>query len=77
MEVRQHRAAGLHTLDPFEGLADREMRAVPLVAQRVDDPQIETFEILNALGRDRVEVGRIGQGAAGPSMRKPGASMSP
>ena len=64
MEVGQHRAARFQAVDPFEGLADREMRTVPLVAQRVDDPQIEVFEILDALGRDRVEIGRIGQGAA-------------
>ena len=69
MEVGQHRAARFQTLDPFERLADREMRTVPLVAQRVDDPQIETFEILNALGRDRVEIGRIGNVAEAEAKR--------
>jgi len=60
MKVGEHGAARLEPLDPFEGLSDRKMRAVALVAQRVDDPQIETFEILQALRRDRMQVRGIG-----------------
>jgi hypothetical protein len=36
----------LHAHDPFERLSQREMTGVRFVAQRVDDPDIETFEVL-------------------------------
>ncbi len=49
MKVGQHRPARLHPLDPFQRLSDREMRAVALMAQRVDDPQVEPLQIVQAL----------------------------
>ena len=46
--------------DEVQRLTDGKMRAVPLMAERVDDPEVEPFEIWRALRRNGVEIGRIG-----------------
>ena len=57
--VRQDRALRLQAFNPGQRLLDAEMALVPRVAQRIDDPNVKTFEQRNRLGRDIADVGRV------------------
>ena len=49
VQIGEDRALRLQPFDPGQRLADAEMAGMRTIAQRIDDPQIEAFERLDAL----------------------------
>jgi hypothetical protein len=69
VQIGEDRALRLQPFDPGQRLADAEMAGMRTVAQRIDDPQIEAFERLDALCGQINEVARIGDAAEAISER--------
>lgn len=46
--------------DPFQRFGQGKMARMRRIAQRIDNPEVEILEKLPAFGRDRIEIGRIG-----------------
>ena len=70
VHVGQDGAARLDALDPCQRVVEREMAWMRPVAQRVDDPEIETCQGRDALRRDVAEIGRIGEVAEPKAKRR-------
>ena len=49
VHIRQYGALGFHTCDPFQRLGQVEMRGMGPASQRINNPNIEIFEIFQAL----------------------------
>src|SRR5579871_1035210 len=59
VHVGEDRPPGRKPLDPLERFGDREMARVRLVAQSIDDPQINASERRNAFRRQVAQVARV------------------
>ena len=64
-EVGEVGSAGAEVSDDFEALVEREMGGVGAVAQRVEDEDADAADDGAALLGQLVEVGHVGEGAAG------------
>src|SRR6185312_14720603 len=45
---------------PRQGVIDAEMAGMPGIAQPVDDPELEVFQVTPTIGRNVAHIGRIG-----------------
>src|SRR5579864_5856197 len=61
MQIGQDGAARFEAFDPAERVRERKVTRMRRVAQRVDDPDVEIGQGVEADIRDRTEVDRIGE----------------
>src|SRR5262245_9761474 len=69
MQVGQNRALGFEALDPIQRFRDAQVAQVRLVAERIEDPDVEAFEGRDAVGRQTLEIAAIGQAAEAKAER--------
>src|SRR5262245_13896647 len=60
MKIGQNCTPGLDPRDPFQCLVEIEMARVWALAQRVDDPDLESRKRRDAVGRQTLDISRIG-----------------
>jgi hypothetical protein len=63
MHVGDDGALRLEAIDPGQRVADAEMAGMVRIAQAVDNPEVEIFEVRPAHFRNIADVGRVGGGA--------------
>src|SRR5262245_45649053 len=69
MQIGQDRPPRLECLDKLERLVDAEVRRMWLVAERVNDPDIEVGERREALGREPDQIAGISEAAEAEAER--------
>ena len=69
MHMGEHRALRIDSLNPGKCLLDAEVTRMPRIAQRVEDPDIEVFEISKRVLRQIADIWLIGDAAEAEAER--------